>query len=201
MHRFLWSDLAFLRFGSCGLGNLCGIGWGRGMDVVHTRIVAWASPARNAPPAVLPPRPRPSSRPGSGVSTGLGSPSRACGLRRDRGHGPAIGGSQTTLWCARPASVAVSGVIPVWDKTLPTVTACLDATLRRIGGVGAAYELTDDEKTVTTDHIAGIAVRNPEIVEVAKHYGMTIRTCVPADPKRAWISEVPSPISSSGASR
>jgi len=42
--------------------------------------------------------------------------------------------------------------------------------------------LTDNEKTVSVDHVATIAVRNPEIVEVGRHYGMTIRTCVPADP-------------------
>ncbi|MFB4284403.1 hypothetical protein ACBJ59_54635 [Nonomuraea sp. MTCD27] len=27
-------------------------------------------------------------------------------------------------------------LIPVWDKTLPTIVACPDATLRRIGGPG-----------------------------------------------------------------
>lgn len=79
-------------------------------------------------------------------------------------------------------------MIPVWDKTLPTITACLDATLRRLGGV-PAYALTDNEKTVTTDHIAGIAVRNPEIVEIGRHYGMTIRTCLPADPETKGRSE------------
>ena len=32
MHRFLWSGLAFLPFVlGAGLGNLCGIGWGRGL--------------------------------------------------------------------------------------------------------------------------------------------------------------------------
>jgi hypothetical protein len=79
-------------------------------------------------------------------------------------------------------------VIPVHDKTLPTVVACLDATLRRVGGV-PTYALTDNEKTVSTDHVAGIAVRHPEIVEVARHYGMTIRTCVPADPQSKGGSE------------
>jgi hypothetical protein len=36
--------------------------------------------------------------------------------------------------------------------------------------------LTDNEKTVSVDHVARIAVRNPEIVEVGRHYRMTIRT-------------------------
>lgn len=76
----------------------------------------------------------------------------------------------------------------MFDKTLPTIVACLDATLRRIGGV-PTYALTDNEKTVTTEHIANIAVRNPEIVEVGRHYGMTIRTCLPADPETKGGSE------------
>nr|BFF24993.1 hypothetical protein GCM10025732_29580 [Glycomyces mayteni] len=49
--------------------------------------------------------------------------------------------------------------------------------------------LTDNEKTVTVEHVAGVAVRNPEIVEVARHYGMTIKTCLPADPETKGGSE------------
>jgi transposase len=109
-------------------------------------------------------------------------------LQWDWGEGPQIGGRRTSLWCAWLAWSRFRVVIPVWDKTLPTITACLDTTLRRLGGV-PAYALTDNEKTVTTDHIAGIAVRNPEIVEVGRHYGMTIRTCLPADPETKGGSE------------
>ncbi|GAB3259391.1 hypothetical protein GCM10027456_38860 [Kineosporia babensis] len=109
-------------------------------------------------------------------------------LQYDYGHGPMVGGRQTVLWCAWLAWSRFRVVIPIWDKTVPTVTACLDATFRRIGGV-PAYVLTDNEKTVTTDHVAGIAIRNPEIVEVARHYGTTIRTCVPADPETKGGSE------------
>jgi hypothetical protein len=79
-------------------------------------------------------------------------------------------------------------VIPTWDKTLPTVVACVDATLRRIGGV-PTYVLTDNEKTVGVDHVARIAVRHPEIVAVSRHYGMTVKTCVPADPQSKGGSE------------
>ena len=109
-------------------------------------------------------------------------------LQYDYGDGPVIGGRKTVLWCAWLAWSRFRVVIPIWDKTLPTVTACLDATFRRLGGV-PAYVLTDNEKTVTTDHVAGIAVRNPDIVEVARHYGTTIRTCVPADPQSKGGSE------------
>jgi transposase len=103
-------------------------------------------------------------------------------MQFDWGEGPRIAGRRTTLWCAWLPWSRFRVVIPVLDKTLPTIVACLDATLRRLGGV-PAYVLTDNEKTITVDHVADIAVRNPEIVQVARHYGMTIRTCVPADPQ------------------
>ncbi|HEY3691120.1 MAG TPA: IS21 family transposase [Pseudonocardiaceae bacterium] len=109
-------------------------------------------------------------------------------LQWDWGHGPKIGGRQTQLWCAWLAWSRFRVVIPVMDKTLPTIVACLDTTLRRIGGV-PTYALTDNEKTVSVDHIASIAVRNPDIVEVGRHYGMTIRTCIPADPQSKGGSE------------
>jgi transposase len=109
-------------------------------------------------------------------------------LQWDWGEGPRIGGRRTSLWCAWLAWSRFRVVIPVWDKTLPTIASCLDTTLRRIGGV-PTYALTDNEKTVSVDHVARIAVRNPEIVEVGRHYGMTIRTCVPADPQSKGGSE------------
>jgi hypothetical protein len=109
-------------------------------------------------------------------------------LQWDWGEGPRIAGRRTSLWCAWLAWSRFRVVIPVFDKTLPTIVACLDTTLRRIGGV-PTYALTDNEKTVTSGHVANIAVRNPEIVEVARHYGMTIRTCLPADPETKGGSE------------
>jgi hypothetical protein len=42
---------------------------------------------------------------------------------------------------------------------------------------------------VTTGHVAGIAVRNPTIVEASLHYGVTIATCVVADPESKGGSE------------
>jgi hypothetical protein len=64
---------------------------------------------------------------------------------------------------------------------MPSVFAALDQTFRRLGGV-PTYVLTDNEKTVTVEHIAGIAVRNPQLVGFAEHYSVTVLTCVPADP-------------------
>lgn len=109
-------------------------------------------------------------------------------LQWDYGHGPVVRGRQTTLWCAWLAWSRFRVVLPIFDKTLPTVIGCLDATLRRVGGV-PTYALTDNEKTVTTEHVARIAVRHPQMVEVGRHYGLTVRTCMPADPQSKGGSE------------
>lgn len=72
-------------------------------------------------------------------------------------------------------------MIALRDKTQPSVFAALDATFRRAGGV-PTYVLTDNEKTVTVEHVAGIPVRNPSMVEWSMHYATTVHTCEPADP-------------------
>jgi hypothetical protein len=64
----------------------------------------------------------------------------------------------------------------------------LDATFRACGGV-PAFALTDNEKTVTVEHVAGVPVRHPMIVAAARHYGLTVHTCVPADPESKGGSE------------
>ena len=79
-------------------------------------------------------------------------------------------------------------VLALRDRTAPTVFAALDVTLRKLGGV-PTYVLTDNEKTVTTGHIAGMAVRNPLVVSFARHYGVTVHTCEPADPASKGGSE------------
>ena len=109
-------------------------------------------------------------------------------MQWDWGEGPRVGGRRTNLWCAWLAWSRFRVVLAVWDRTLPTIVACLDTTLRRMGGV-STYALTDNERTVSVDHVAGVAVRHPEIVAVGRHYGMTIRTCVPADPQSKGGSE------------
>src|SRR6266536_2150059 len=114
-------------------------------------------------------------------------------LQWDWGHGPQVPGPDgtlrdTLLFCAWLAWSRFRVVLPVWDRTLPTLIACLDATLRQIGGV-PVYALTDNEKTVTVEHVAGVPVRHPEIVAVGRHYGMTVHTCVPYDPESKGGSE------------
>ncbi len=106
----------------------------------------------------------------------------------DFGEGPEIQGRPTILFCAWLAWSRFRVVLPILDRTLPTVIACLDTTLRRFGGC-PTYALTDNEKTVTVEHVAGIAIRNPALVAVGRHYGLTIKTCVPYDPESKGGSE------------
>lgn len=88
---------------------------------------------------------------------------------------------RTWLFCAWLAWSRYRVVIPAWDQTLPSPIACLGTTLRRIGGA-PAYVLTDNPRTVTVDHVAGVPVRHPQVVEVGRHYGTQVHTCVPYDP-------------------
>jgi hypothetical protein len=109
-------------------------------------------------------------------------------VQYDFGDGPRIQGRPTSLFCAWLAWSRFRVVLPILDRTLPTVIACLDTTLRRFGGC-PTYALTDNEKTVTVEHIAGIAIRNPALVAAGRHYGLTLKTCVPYDPESKGGSE------------
>lgn len=114
-------------------------------------------------------------------------------LQFDWGQGPKVPGPDgrlrvTWLFCAWLAWSRFRVVIPVWDLTLAGLVACLDETFRRIGGI-PAYLLTDNPRTVTIDHVAGVAVRHPQIVEVGRHYGTQVHTCVPYDPESKGGSE------------
>jgi transposase len=106
----------------------------------------------------------------------------------DWGQGPRIGGRVTNLFCAWFGWSRFRVVIPTWDRTMPTLIGCLDRAMRAAGGA-PTYWLTDNEKTVSVDHVAGIAVRNPRIVAAGHHYGVTIATCVPFDPESKGGSE------------
>jgi transposase len=106
----------------------------------------------------------------------------------DWGEGPRVGGRRTWLFCAWLAWCRHRVVIPVWDRTLPTLIGCLDRVMRTWGGA-PTYWLTDNERTVTVDHVAGIAIRNAKLIAAASHYGVTVATCVPADPESKGGSE------------
>jgi transposase len=103
-------------------------------------------------------------------------------LQFDWGDGPRIGQRATSLFCAWLAWSRYRVVIPTWDQTLGTLVACLDQTLRRIGGA-PTYLLTDNAKTVTADLVAGVPIRHPEMVAVGRHYGCKVETCMPYDPE------------------
>ncbi len=109
-------------------------------------------------------------------------------LQFDWGTGPMIGGRATLLFCAWLAWSRYRVVIPTWDRTLGTLLACVDRTLRIIGGA-PTYLLTDNERTVTIERIAGVGIRHPELVRAGRHYGVTVLACEPADPESKGGSE------------
>src|SRR5487761_699771 len=106
----------------------------------------------------------------------------------DFGDGPEVNGAPTVLFCLWLAWCRFRVVIPILDRTSASVWAACDTAFRRLGGV-PTYLLTDNEKTVTVEHVAGIPVRNPGAVEFGRHYGVTVATCVPYDPASKGGSE------------
>ena len=106
----------------------------------------------------------------------------------DFGDGPRIAGAATVLFCLWLAWSRFRIVLPLLDKSGPSVQLAVDVALRRAGGV-PAYLLTDNEKTVTVEHVAGIPVRNAAAVAFGRHYGLTVATCVPYDPASKGGSE------------
>jgi transposase len=109
-------------------------------------------------------------------------------MQWDYGDGPVVDGRPTSLFCAWLAWSRFRVVLPLADRTLPSVVLALDRALRAFGGA-PTYALTDNEKTVTVDHVCGIAVRNAQIVAASRHYGLTVASCVPADPESKGGSE------------
>jgi transposase len=103
-------------------------------------------------------------------------------LQFDWGDGPKVAGRRTSLFCAWLAWSRFRVVIPAWDQTLGTLVSCVDAVLRRVGGA-PTYLLGDNAKTVTVEHVAGVAVRHPVIVAAGRHYGCKVETCEPFDPE------------------
>jgi transposase len=106
----------------------------------------------------------------------------------DFGDGPAIGTTATILFCLWLAWSRFRVIVPLADKTWPSVAGAIDTALRTAGGV-PTYLLTDNEKTVTVEHVAGIPVRNPSAVEFGRYYSLTVATCVPYDPASKGGSE------------
>ena len=142
----------------------------------------WASPVMSAAPAGPL---RSSSRPGetvTGASTGRGSRNPGCGCSSTGARALGLGFAGTNLFCAWLAWSRFRVILATWDRTMGTLVSCLDTTLRAVGGA-PTYLLTDNEKTVTLERVAGVPVRQPEMVAVGRHYGCVLHTCVPYDPE------------------
>ena len=115
--------------------------------------------------------------PGAGVVV-------AVGLWRGAGHRGREDG--VVLRVAGVVAVSGGGAAAGQDVAVGGDRAGSDAASLRWR---PTYALTDNEKTVTVEHVCGIAVRNPQIVEVSRHYGLTVATCEPADPQaKALVS-------------
>ena len=102
-------------------------------------------------------------------------------LQYDFADGPIVAGRKVVLLVAWLAWCRYRVVIPLRDRTAPSVFAGLDRIFRILGGA-PTYLLTDNEKTVTTGHIAGVPVRNRAAVTFGRYYGISVLTCQPADP-------------------
>ncbi|MEJ7583973.1 MAG: IS21 family transposase, partial [Acidimicrobiales bacterium] len=61
----------------------------------------------------------------------------------DFGDGPTVAGVKAVLFCAWLSWSRFRVVLPIRDKTLPSVVGCIDVTLRRFGGC-PTYALTDN---------------------------------------------------------
>ncbi len=74
-------------------------------------------------------------------------------LHYDFADGPLVAGRKIVLLVAWLAWSRYRRVIALRDRTAPSVVAGLDRIFRILGGA-PTYPLTDNEKTVTTGHIA-----------------------------------------------
>lgn len=157
-------------------------------DVVHDKLAAmgYEGSARTTRRAVA--EAKEALRKGSRRVYRPWIPEPGAWLQFDWGTGPSVAGRATLLFCAWLAWSRFRVVIPTWNRTLGTTLSCLDATFRRIGGI-PTYALTDNEKTVTAEHIAGVPVRHPDMAAAGRHYGVKIATCMPADPESKGGSE------------
>ena len=118
----------------------------------------------------------------------------------DYGLGPEIQGQPTLLFCAWLAWSRYRVIIPILDRSQGTVIWCIDTALRRFGGC-PTYALSDNERTLTTGHIAGIAIREAEMVAVGRYYGLSVcrmtlrpragRSRLSESPKRIWFRPRP----------
>ena len=65
-------------------------------------------------------------------------------LQWDYGDGPEVQGVRAVLFCGWLAWSRLRVVLPLWDKTMPSVVMAPDRTLRRFGSA-PTYALTDNQ--------------------------------------------------------
>src|SRR5262245_64247279 len=85
----------------------------------------------------------------------------------DFGDGPQVAGVATVLFCLWLAWSRFRVVVPLLDKTAPSVWAAVDVALRGVGGV-RTYLLSDNAKKVTDGHVAGLAVSETSAVDFGR---------------------------------
>lgn len=151
-------------------------------DVVHARLVAMGFTGNDRSTRRAVAEVKANYKAGNRRTYRPWVPEPGLWLQWDWGKGPSVNGRGTQLFCAWLSWSRFRVVIPTWDQTLPTLVSCVDGVLRRIGGA-PTYLLTDNAKTVTVEHIAGVAVRHPEMVALGRHYGSKVETCEPFDPQ------------------
>lgn len=102
-------------------------------------------------------------------------------IQYDFGDGPHIDGKKTVLFIAWLAWSRFRVVVPLRDRSMPSVLGALDQMFRLIGGV-PTYVLSDNEKTLTSGHVARLPVRNRQIIDFGHYYSAVFHSCVPFDP-------------------
>ncbi len=151
-------------------------------DVVHRRLTAMGYPGSERTTRRVVAEAKAAWRAGRRRAYRPWIPEPGMWLQWDWGEGPRVGGRRTQLFCCWLAWSRFRVVLPAWDQSLGSLTSCLDRALRITGGV-PAYLLTDNAKTVTVEHVAGIPVRHPDMVALGRHYGAVVATCRPFDPE------------------
>ena len=106
----------------------------------------------------------------------------------DWAKGPPVNGEASWLFCAWLSWSRYRVVLPARDRKLETLVGCLTEAQSYFGGVPCNW-LTDNEKTVSTEFVASIAVRHPLMVGFGRFHGCAIATCQVADPATKGGSE------------
>jgi hypothetical protein len=128
-------------------GKICG-------DVCHRRLVAmgYVGSERTTRRAVAEAKRRWRAEHGRRTRPWVVEP--GLWMQWDYGDGPVVAGRSTVLFCAWLAWSRFGVVLALWDKTTPSAVMALDRALRAFGGA-ATYALTDNERTVSVDHVRG----------------------------------------------